>query len=96
MKNGRLKKHLLALLVICVLSFMLTACGGKKDPDNSQGGNNPGATDGNGAGSAVMLSRADYIGLVGKTFGYDNFEATTDFFPDVPSSNKYYKNVVNL
>ncbi|MCR4599304.1 MAG: hypothetical protein K5678_09765 [Acetatifactor sp.] len=90
MKIGRNKKYLLLLLGILVLTFMLAACGDKKNSGDSPIGNIQGATD---SGNAVVLSRADYIGLVGQTFGFDNYEAVENFYSDVSSDNAYYKNI---
>ena len=90
MKIGRNKKYLLVLLGILVLTFMLAACGSKTNSGNSPIDSIQGASD---TGNATVLSRADYIGLVGQTFGFDDFEAKENFYSDVSSDNAYYKNI---
>lgn len=39
------------------------------------------------------LSRAEYVGLLGDTFGINEYENQKDYFGDVSSSNKFYSQI---
>lgn len=86
MKIRRYKKLVLQLLLLGLLAFALAACGGKESTDSED-------SIGNGGSGNAMISRADYVGLVGQVFGYDNYETTDDFFSDVSVDNKNYNAV---
>lgn len=74
------KYRLLLILVIVLICSLLVACSkkgtneGRREETNSSG----------------YISKAQYIGLVGKLFGYDNYETSENIYKDVDSSNKYY------
>lgn len=86
MKMRRYKKLGLRILLLCFMILTFSACGGNK-PTGS------GIAENNGGSGNAKISRADYIGLVGQIFGYDTYEATSDFFSDVSASNKNYNAV---
>ena len=86
MKIRRYKKLGIQILLLSFLVLVLSACGSKEPTDSEDGRNN------GGSGNA-KISRADYVGLVGQVFGYDNYETTDDFFSDVPADNKNYNAV---
>lgn len=71
------------LLYACVSLFAvaLTGCGNKDSV----------ATSGNSTNGE--LSRAEYIGMLGDSFGYDTYLSETDIFSDVSSSNEYYAEI---
>lgn len=46
-----------------------------------------------GKGVGAPLSRAEYIGMLGESFGYDTYISETDIFSDVSSDNEYYPEI---
>lgn len=78
-EHGKLKQ----LLCVFILLFAaaLTGCG--KDDNVTTSGK---STDGG-------LSRAEYIGMLGESFGYDTYVSETDIFSDVASTNEYYPEI---
>ncbi|MBD5532356.1 MAG: hypothetical protein HDQ98_09165 [Lachnospiraceae bacterium] len=70
-------------LLVCILMLALTGaftgCGSKADTAGIGGKSTDRA-----------LSRAEYIGMLGDSFGYDSYISETDLFSDVSSSNEYY------
>lgn len=83
MKIRRFKQLGLRILLLCILVFVLTACGDRKSAGSEGGGSDGGL-------GSTKISRADYIGLVGQIFGYDDYEAASDLFSDVSAGNKNY------
>ncbi len=69
------------LVVILLLLIALTAGCGKKDTGDS------------GQDSGKILTKAEFIGMLGSSFGYEDFISDSQLVPDVPSSNEYYSNV---
>lgn len=71
--------------LLCVFVFLfaaaLTGCG---NGDSAAASGK--STEGN-------LSRAEYIGMLGDSFGYDNYLSETDIFSDVSSANEYYPEI---
>ncbi|MCM1221653.1 MAG: hypothetical protein NC548_44960 [Lachnospiraceae bacterium] len=71
--------------LLCVLTFLfaavLTGCG--KDGNVAVSGK---STD-------SRLSRAEYIGMLGDSFGYDTYASEADIFTDVSSDNEYYSEI---
>jgi len=78
--HSKLKKLLCALALLSVVA--LTGCG--KDGGSVPAG--PGSVDG-------ALSRAEYIGMLGDSFGYDMYASETDLFSDVAAANEYYPEI---
>lgn len=60
---------------------MLSACG-KKDKPVISGGTDD-----------AILTRAEYIGMLGEAFGYGNYITQEDIFSDVSDKNPYYTNI---
>lgn len=79
------REHGKVRMLLCVsLSFLaaaLTGCGGEDSV----------AASGRSAGGE--LSRAEYIGMLGDSFGYDTYLSETDLFQDVSSENEYYPEI---
>ncbi len=72
------KTSILVAVSLLVLGLM-AGCGkteptGKSTPDSASKG----------------LTRAEYIGMLGESFGLDNYVSAEQLIPDVPSSNQYY------
>lgn len=78
-KYDVLKGSLCALMLLLVLP--LTGCG--KDGGVAAGGKN---TEGG-------ITRAEYIGMLGKSFGYESYVSETDVFSDVSSADTYYAQI---
>lgn len=77
--QGKFRVLLCALLSLSAVA--LTGCGGE-DGVAASGR----STDGE-------LSRAEYIGMLGDSFGYDTCLSETDLFQDVSSENEYYPEI---
>ena len=80
-KNRKIYKRLLYIFSMILAIGMLSGCGKKDKPVISD------TTD------DVLLTRAEYIGMLGEAFGYDNYVTQDDIFSDVSSANPYYANV---
>lgn len=80
-KNGRIYKRLLCIFSIILAIGMFSACGKKDKPVIS------GSTD------DTLLTRAEYIGMLGEAFGYGNYITEEDIFSDVTNDNPYYANI---
>lgn len=74
-----LKGLLCALMLLLILP--LTGCG--KDGGVAAGGK----------GTEGGLTRAEYIGMLGDSFGYDVYVSETDIFTDVSSADTYYAQI---
>ena len=74
----------LQILTLTFLALVLTSCGGKEPENAGIGGEN------NGGSASTKISKADYIGMVSQIFGYEDYESTDNFFPDVSVDNKNY------
>lgn len=81
MRREQSKFRVLLCALLSFLAVALTGCGGE-DGVAASGR----STDGE-------LSRAEYIGMLGDSFGYDNCLSETDLFQDVSSDNAYYPEI---
>lgn len=77
--HDTLKGLLCAVMLLFVLP--LTGCG--RDGGVAAGGK---STEGG-------ISRAEYIGMLGESFGYNAYVSETDIFTDVSSANQYYSEI---
>lgn len=77
-KYETLKGALCTLMLF--LALALTGCGGR---DEAAGSKN---TEGG-------ITRAEYIGMLGQSFGYDTYVSETDLFTDVSSADAYYAQI---
>lgn len=73
-------KGLLCMLLFLVITA-LTGCG-REDSAGTAG-----------KSTAGRLSRAEYIGMLGDSFGYDTYLSETDIFSDVSSENEFYPQI---
>lgn len=78
LEHGKLKQ---LLCVFILLAAALTGCG--KDDNVTTSGKS----------TVSGLSRAEYIGMLGESFGYDTYVSETDIFSDVASTNEYYPEI---
>lgn len=78
-EQSRFRGLLCALILL--FAAALTGCG--KEGSAAAGGKS----------KEAGLSRAEYIGMLGDSFGYDTFLSETDIFPDVSSANEYYSEI---
>lgn len=74
----RKKFFLLSLLLL--LGFLITGCGGAGETGDTAVGN-------------TVITKGEWIGLLGDKFGYNAYEATTDFYTDVDPEYEYYDEV---
>lgn len=74
------KFRVLLCVFISFLAGALAGCGG-------DGGEAASGKSGEG------LSRAEYIGMLGDTFGYDTYSSETDVFQDVSPANEFYPEI---
>lgn len=81
MRRDHGKFGMLLCVLLSVLAAALTGCGGE-DGVAASGGSISGE-----------LSRAEYIGMLGDSFGYDMYVSETDLFSDVSSANAYYPEI---
>ena len=83
-KHKRAGQILLAFILI--FSTALTGCGKGSASNTSATGETSNA--GN-----DKLTRAEYIGMLADSFGYDNYISDADLFSDVPETNAYYAEI---
>lgn len=81
MRRDHGKFGILLCMLLSFLAVALTGCG--KDDGVAASGR---SIDGE-------LSRAEFIGMLGDSFGYDMYLSETDIFSDVSSSNEYYPEI---
>lgn len=79
-QNHKIRKPVLFLLML-MLTAVLAGCG-KGDGDTADGKDN-----------GRKLSRAQYVGMLASSFGYDDFASETDLFQDVSSTDEYYAQI---
>lgn len=82
MKRNTFRELKSCLLLLCCIVFLLSACGNDKNLASSPKVSEDVNQD--------NLTRGEYLALVGEYFGYDNYEATDDFFPDVSVDDEFY------
>ncbi|MCM1103358.1 MAG: hypothetical protein NC409_04550 [Clostridium sp.] len=80
MRRDHRKRKGLVYGFALLFAVVLTGCG-----------SNDRATDAESTGG--VISRAEYIGMLGEGFGYDSYVSETDLFSDVPSSNDHYAEI---
>lgn len=78
-----MKKRYLLLIIALLTISVIAGCGKKTKGSEPQG--RAALT------SSESLSRAEYIGLLGDTFGYELYVAEKDLHSDVKEDNPYYK-----
>ena len=81
MRRDQSKFRVLLCVLLSFLAIALTGCGG----DDSVAAS--------GRGTGGELTRAEYIGMLGDSFGYDTYLSETDLFPDVSSANEFYPEI---
>lgn len=81
MRRDQGKFRSLLCVLLSFLALALTGCG--KDDSAAASGR---VTEGE-------LSRAEFIGMLGDSFGYDTYISEADLFTDVASDNEYYPEI---
>ena len=84
MKRNNFRKKVLLVMLALVMTVAVSGCSKETSGSVSTGGQNTG----NGG-----LSRAEYIGLLSNSFGYNSFESETAVFSDVAASDTYYPQI---
>lgn len=83
MKRDQRKRNVPACLLVLILAAALAGCGNKDG----------GSTEAAGGKVESGLTRAEYIGMLGDRFGYDDYGSESDLFTDVTSANAYYSEI---
>lgn len=78
-EHGMFRGLLCALILL--FAAVLTGCG------------NGGSAAAGGKSKEAGLSRAEYIGMLGDSFGFDTYLSETNIFSDVSSANAYYPEI---
>lgn len=81
MRRDHGKFRMLLCVLLSFTAVALTGCGGD------------GGVAASGGSTSGELSRAEYIGMLGDSFGYDTYISDTDIFTDVASTNEYYPEI---
>ncbi|MCM1191144.1 MAG: Ig-like domain-containing protein [Butyrivibrio sp.] len=81
MKKDKCNLRGLLCTLLVLLAAVCTGCGGEDSVGTG------------GKSKEGMLSRAEYIGMLGSSFGYDAYISESDIFSDVSSENEYYAQI---
>lgn len=86
MKVDKVKRFLIVCVAIICMNFLITGCSGDK---NTKKESKPDNTTEN----TTNLSKSDYIGLLGDTFGYDSYLSEEAIFTDVKKDDDNYAQI---
>lgn len=86
MKKDKVKKWLMTCLSMVCACFLLIGCSdGTSAEDDSKQNNN--------SKESANISKAEYIGLLGTEFGYDEYISENAIFSDVDESSENYAQI---
>ncbi|MCM1056110.1 MAG: hypothetical protein NC517_00660 [Firmicutes bacterium] len=81
MKKNKCNLRGLLCAILALIAAVCMGCGGEDSVGTG------------GKSKEGMLSRAEYIGMLGNSFGYDAYASETDIFSDVSPENEYYAQI---
>jgi len=88
------KRFALILGMLLIMQFCLAAC--SKSDDNKESTSAGKAETSSPAKEVNGITKADFAGILGGRFGYNDYESKKDIFEDVSSSNENYSEIQAL